>query len=89
MPTVSRINTVRRKNEDLLGSVIGAFRRKSVWVAIVVYVACLTFGLSYGREFGSSLIGVIIGGGVGGFIYIQVVTRAMLPDLRAAVGKKK
>jgi hypothetical protein len=66
-----------------------AFRRKSVWVAIVVYVACLTFGLSYGREFGSSLIGVIIGGGVGGFIYIQVVTRAMLPDLRAAVGKKK
>jgi len=65
------------------------FRQKNVWFGLIAGVICVGLGSSLGREFGhgsvGETVGVMVGAGIGCFIFFQVAIRAALPAIRIAV----
>ncbi len=48
------------------------FRHISTWVALLLCALCGGIGAYYGQMAGSGVLGAMLGGGLGGFIFSQV-----------------
>ena len=60
---------------------------KKVWLALLACGLCAGLVSILGGLFEHSIIGAGVGGGIGGFFYGQVATRAALPYIRAATSR--
>jgi hypothetical protein len=66
-----------------------AFRHWQTWVGALICGLCAAAGGFFGVMLGSKYLGLAIGGGVGGFIFAQILITQVRPYLRQYLAEKQ